>query len=265
MAQHDAELGPILGGFTDVKINGTRCDLVIYRAGLLFADRSGDVVKDLRRTIEATPDAELLRRWRFVGFGDIAHARIVKESLPIKVALDLNGGEEIEIVERWTSATFGKDDQQLLKDVLTELRNTGPMPEPAAAEAARVWAEDAVVLDALGNVKVNGIEYDLVILDVGLVLIAEPGSFHLGKERLSQLVSTVPPPEIVGRNWLVRYELVIGAKIDKAVPVSAELELHDGLRLGLSETWTGQELTDDSREVLIAALCSVGAPRPDGF
>lgn len=265
MAQHDSQLGPVLGGFTNVKVNGAKTDVVIYRSGLLFADHSGDTVKDLRRKLDQTPEAELLRRFRFVGFGDVAHARIVKESLPIKVALDLGNGEELEIVERWTSVTFGKDDQTLLKDLLTELRNTGPMPEPAAAEAARVWAEDAVVLDATGNVKVNGIEYDLVILDVGFVFIADPGSFHLGKERLTKLVSTVPPPEIVGRNWLVRYEQVIDARIDKAVPVSAELELYDGLRLGMAETWTGQELTDDTREVLIAALCSVGAPRPDGF
>lgn len=265
MAQHDSQLGPVLGGFTNVKVNGAKSDVVIYQSGLLLAGHSGDTVKDLRRKLDQTPDTELLRQFRFVGFSDVAHARIVKESLPIKVALDLGNGEELEIVERWTSIPFGKDDQKLLKELVTELRNTGPMPEPAAAEAARVWAEDAVVLDAAGNVKVNGIEYDLVILDVGLVFIAEPGSFHLGKERLTKLVSTVPPPEIVGRNWLVRYEQVIDARIDKAVPVSAELELYDGLRLGMAETWTGQALTDDTREVLIAALCSVGAPRPDGF
>lgn len=265
MAQHEAELGDVLGGFTDVKVNGTRSDLVVYRNGLLIGVHAGDTVKELRRTIDTTPAPELLRRFRFIAYGDIAHAKVVKESLPIRVALDLNGGEELEIAEKWTSATFGKEDQQLLKTVVTELRNSGPMSEPAAAEAARAWVEDAVVLDAAANIKINGVEHDLVLLDVGFVFLAEPGPFDKGRERLTALVSNRPVPEIVGRNWLVRYEQVVDATIAKPVPVTAELELHDGLRLGIKETWTGQTLTDDTREVLIAALCSVGAARPDGF
>ncbi|SDD75501.1 hypothetical protein SAMN05216270_10782 [Glycomyces harbinensis] len=253
----------MLGGFTDVKVNGVRNDVVVYEAGLLLlADHSHSDPKRLRQVLEATPVRELLRRNRFVGFTDFTHARILKAGTPFKVAIDLAGGEQLEIAERWTSTSLGKDDGKLLQDLLGDLRNTGPMPDAAAAEAARTWAEDAVILDAMSNVKVNGIDYDLVILDIGLVFIADPGGFEHGRRRLAALVQTTAPHEIVGRNWLVRYEQVVDARITRSVPVTGELELYDGLRLAITEGRFIQSLTDDTRDVLRAALCSVGATIP---
>lgn len=263
MSQHDPKLGQVLGGFTDVKVNGVRNDVVVYQSGLLLlADHSHSDPKRLRQVLDATPVQELIRLNRFVGFTDITHAQILKAGAPFKVAIDLAGGEQLEIAERWTSASLGKDDGKLFQNLLSNLRNTGPMPEAAATEAARTWAEDAVVLDAMSNVKVNGIEYDLVILDIGLVFIADPGGFEHGKKRLATLVKATAPYEIVGRNWLVRYEQIVDAKITKSVPVTSELELYDGLRLALTEGRLIQSLTDDTREVLRAALCSVGATIP---
>ena len=263
MSQDEPELGQVLGGFTDVKVNGVRNDVVVFRSGLLIlADHSHSDPKRLRHVLDATPAQELVRRNRFVRSTDITHARILKSGAPFKVAIDLAGGEQLEIAERWTSTSLGKDDGKLFQDLLGNLRNTGPMPEAAAVEAARALAEDAVVLDAMSNVKVNGIEYDLVILDIGLVFIADPGGFEHGEKRLAALVETTAPYDIVGRNWLVRYEQVVDARITRTVPVTGELELYDGLRLSLMEGRFIQTLTDDTREVLRAALCSVGATIP---
>lgn len=263
MPEQNGQLGPALGGITDVKVNGVRHDLVMYESGLLLLhDHSKADAKRLRRILDETPQQELIHRNRFVGFTDVTHARIVKPGSPFKVALDLAGGEQLEIDERWVSAPLDKDDAKVLKDLLTNLRNTGPMPEAAAAEAARTWVEDAVMLDAMANVKVNGIEYDLLVLDVGLVFIAEPGEFNFGKARLAKMLEASTVPDIVGRNWLVRYEQVVGATITKSIPLAGELELHDGLRLTFKEGWTNQSLTDNTRDVVTAAFCSVGAVKP---
>ncbi|ADD43076.1 hypothetical protein [Stackebrandtia nassauensis] len=263
MPEQDGRIGPALGGITDVKINDVRHDLVFYQSGLLFlSDHSKSDAKRLRRILDTTTQAELIRRNRFVDFTDVTHVQLVKPGTPFKVALDLLGGEQLEIAERWVSAPLDKKDGDLLKELLANLRNTGPMPEAAAAEAARAWAEDAVVLDAMANVKVNDIEYDLVVLDIGLVFVAGPGETHLGKTRLTKLLGDTPLPDIVGRNWLVRYEQVVAATITKSIPLTGELELYDGLRLSFKESWIGQSLTDETREVTTAALCSVGAVKP---
>jgi len=263
VSEHDPDPGPVLGGFTDVKVNGVRNDVVVYQSGLLLlTDHSHSDPKRLRKLLETTPVQVLVQQNRFIDFSDVTHAKIVKPGARFTVAMDMRGGQQLEIAERWTSTSLGKDDGAMFQDLLGNLRNTGPMPEAAAVEAARAWTEDAEVLDGMSNVIVNGIEYDLIILDIGLVFVPEPGGFENGKARLTKLVQTTPLFEIVGRNWLVRYEKVVDATISKPVPVTGELELYDGLRLSIKEGRLVQSLTDDTRDVLCAAFCSVGATLP---
>ncbi|MFD0556876.1 hypothetical protein FB566_2129 [Stackebrandtia endophytica] len=263
MPEHDSDPGPALGGFTDVKVNGVRNDVVVYQSGLLLlTDHSHSDPKRLRKLLETTPFQALVQQNRFIDFSDVTHAKIVRPGARFTVAIDVRGGEQLEIAERWTSTSLGKDDGAMFQDLLGNLRNTGPMPEAAAAEAARTWAEDAEVLDGMSNVIVNGVEYDLLVLDIGFVLVPDPGGFENGKARMTKLVQTTPLFEIVGRNWLIRYEKVVDATISKPVPVTGELEMYDGLRLGIKEGRFVQGLTDDTRDVLYAAFRSVGATMP---
>ncbi|CAM3240287.1 hypothetical protein STSO111631_09235 [Stackebrandtia soli] len=237
--------------------------MVVYQSGLLLmATHSASNPKDLRRLLASVPVEDLIRRHRFVNFADVTHAKVVKPGVKFKVAFDLAGGEQLEIADRWTGESLGKDDGTMFQDLVRNLRYTGPLPEAAAAEAARTWAEDAMVLDAMSNVKVNDVDYDLVILDTGLVFVADPGGFQHGEQRLASLVENNPVFEIVGRNWMVWYEQIVDARIITNVPVAGELELYDGRRLSLKEGKYIQSLTDDTRQVLCAALRSVGATEP---
>lgn len=262
MSEHESVLGQLLGGFAGVKVNSAYHNIAIYHSSLLLIEGSDVDTVGLRALLADTHDEELLRCHRFVAFADVGHAWIVRADVPVKVVLDMADGDQLTIVEEWTSQTLGEDDRTLLVALLTGLRDTGPMREPAAAEAARTWAEDAVVLDAAANVSVDGVDHDVLILDVGFVFIAGPGHVNMGKARLTTLLESTPLHEIVGRNWLVRYEHIVDAKINKPIPVRGEIELHDGRRLTMKESWVGESLTEDTNEVLIAVLRSVGAPAP---
>jgi len=136
--------------------------------------------------------------------------------------------------------------------------NTEPSgrPEPEAVAPA---APRGAVLDGLANIKVDDVPHDLLVLDIGLVLIPDPGPVHRGRERLTALVSSRTAAEIAERYRLIRYEEIVHARIIKETPIRAELELSDGRRIALSEPWTTQDLTDHGRKVLADALRSVGA------
>jgi hypothetical protein len=256
-----SDQGAVLGGFANLKVGDVPYDLLILHSGLLLLadqERSGSGIKRLNRLLAEVPVEELIRRHRLIRFEDVACSRIVRRT-PIRIELDLVGGQQLTLVAGWTTPLLTRQSDQVLVDLLTELPNTRPLSEDAAAQAGQAWSEGAVVLDALGNLVVNDATYDLVVLDVGLVLIADPGPVTQGQARLARLVESTPAYEIVGRNWLVRYEEVVDARITKNIPLRAEIGLYDGRRLAIIEPMTSQSLTRESRSALVDALRSVGA------
>jgi len=254
----------VLGGFANVKVDDVPHDVLILHSGLLLLadqERSGSDVKRLNGLLAEVAVEELVRRHRLVRFSDVARSKIVKRT-PLRIELDLAGGQRLTVVAGWASPQLTPDSDKVLFDRLTELPNTRPLSEDAAVQAGRAWSEGAMVLDAVGNFVVDDDPYDLVVLDVGLVLIADPGPFEHGKARLTRLVQSMPAYEIVGRNWLVRYEEVVDARIIKGIPLRAEIDLYGGRRLAIREPTATQGLTRDSRSVLVDALRSVGAVLP---
>lgn len=139
----------------------------------------------------------------------------------------------------------------------------GPLAGQTPVGAGRLYRDGcdintATVLDAVPNLMVNGVPYDLVILDIGLVLIAEPGPAEHGKDRIARLIRGVPAYAIASWNWMIGYHQVTQARITKNIPLRAELDLYDGRHLDLKEPWT-TSVTDDARTTLAQALISVGA------
>jgi hypothetical protein len=264
VSDQGADQGAVLGGFENLKVDDVPHDVLILRAGLLLLahqELSGSHVRRLKRLLAEVPVEELVRRHRLVRFRDVAQAKIVKRT-PVRVELEMAGGRRMTMATGWTTPTLTKDSEKVLVDLLTEQRDVRPLSEDAAAEAGRAWSENVVVLDAMANVVVNDVAYDLVVLDVGLVLISDPGRFEQGEARLKRLVETMPAYEIVGRNRLVRYEEVIDARITKDIPLHAEIEMYRGPHLVIRERMVGQSLTRISRSVLVDALRSVGARTP---
>jgi Zn-dependent protease with chaperone function len=110
------------------------------------------------------------------------------------------------------------------------------------------------VIAALANVKVDGVEHDLIVLNQGLVFVANPGKADQGKRRLAEIIGRGPAAELAQANRFLPYEEVMSASIAKRVPARAEVVLHGGRTIGLQETWGSELITKDSRDVLLDVL-----------
>lgn len=128
-----------------------------------------------------------------------------------------------------------------------DVQAAGPVERTATAVGAKVIA-------ALANVKIDSADHDVVVLDRGLVLIANPGKADDGKKRLQELLGRVSPAELAAGHWYVPYEEVASVTVTKRTPVRADLVLHDGRQIAVHETWTGELVTKDSRDVLLEVL-----------
>src|SRR6266542_1057536 len=134
----------------------------------------------------------------------------------------------------------------------------------AARQVTRsAGAEGADVLGGLADVKVGKDAYDVLILDRGLVLVPSTGKSDEGRRRLLWLVQSAPVAELARRHWFLPYEEVAAAKIVKQVPVRVELTLHNGQSVSLHETWGGEDLGNDSRKILKAAVAPFVRSGPD--
>lgn len=100
----------------------------------------------------------------------------------------------------------------------------------------------------------NGAEHDLLVLDRGLVLIADPGGVDEGAKRMRELLQTVPVAELAANHRFVPYEEVATVSVTREVPVRAQIVLHDGTELSLQESWTGELLEKESRNTLLEVL-----------
>jgi hypothetical protein len=138
------------------------------------------------------------------------------------------------------------------------LAATGIDVRAAALVERRATATGAGAIAALSNVKLDGVEHDLLVLDRGLVLVAGPGSASEGKRRLQELVRSAPVEELAARHAFLPYEEIASATVTKQVPARVTLALHDGRRLELHETWGSELITKNSRDVLLRVLAQVG-------
>src|SRR5262249_15777919 len=118
----------------------------------------------------------------------------------------------------------------------------------------RATAAGADVLGGLANVKVGKEDHDVVILDRGLVLVPSHGKAEEGRHRLAWLVRSATVAELARRHWFPAYGEGARATVLKRLPARVDLVLHDGRTVSLRETWSGQDLGDKSRAVLLAAL-----------
>jgi Zn-dependent protease with chaperone function len=119
-------------------------------------------------------------------------------------------------------------------------------------------ATGAGVIAALANVKVNGVEHDLIVLNNGFVFVPNPGKADQGKQRLSEIIHGAPAAELAHAHRFLPFEEVASANISKRVPTKAEVVLHDGRTVGLHETWGSELIVKESRDVLLQVLGTLG-------
>jgi hypothetical protein len=115
----------------------------------------------------------------------------------------------------------------------------------------RATARGAEVIAGFANVKFDGTESDLVVLDNGLVVLPTRADSNQGKARLQALVGRMSPQELAKQYRFLPYEEFRVVSITKQIPLRAEIRLHDGQTHQLQESWSGEFLHKKSRDVLI--------------
>ena len=114
------------------------------------------------------------------------------------------------------------------------------------------------VLGGIGNVKTEerrlGAEADLLILNTGLVLLPTTRDSDEGNIRLRALISRMPLEEVTRKHRYIPLESIIQARVTRKEPFRASLTLHNGEKVILRESWTGDRLTEDSADVLLSLL-----------
>ncbi|MBB5871167.1 Zn-dependent protease with chaperone function [Allocatelliglobosispora scoriae] len=143
---------------------------------------------------------------------------------------------------------------ETLPQARIRLAELGIEIETTAVVEQVATAKGADVIGGLGNVKIDKVSHDLLILDTGLIFLAGAGDSDEGNKRMHAALGSTPIPELARRHRFLPYEEIAAVKIEKEVPVRATLTLHDGNVVALHETWTGDQLTKQSRDNLLQAL-----------
>ncbi|MEV6306074.1 M48 family metallopeptidase [Actinoplanes sp. NPDC051861] len=134
-----------------------------------------------------------------------------------------------------------------------QLSLLGVQVEAARVIETRAGAQGSDVIGALANVKVDDQESDVILLDRGLVFVPAPKDTGEGEKRIGQLLAANDPAVLAHHYRFVAYEDMAAARILKAVPINAELNLHDGSTVTLKERWSSDTI-GKSRDTLESIL-----------
>lgn len=148
-------------------------------------------------------------------------------------------------------------DRNTLPEAVQRLAALGIDPGRVTVVQRRATADGARLIAGLANVKVDGVEHDLLVLNRGLILVGNPGKADKGNKRLQELVSSAPVAEIAAQHQFLPFEEVVSATVQKEVPLRAELVLHGGRRVALREAWSSELLEKESRDTLLKVLASL--------
>ncbi|TCB97631.1 HtpX-like protease [Micromonospora zingiberis] len=148
-------------------------------------------------------------------------------------------------------------DPQTLHEALARLTELGIDPALATVVQARASADNAGVIGAIGNVKIDGTEHDLLILDRGLILVGNPGKAGNGEKRLTALLESTPIAELAGQHRFLPYEELTSVTVTREIPLKAELTLHDGHVLAMQELYGSVLLERRSRDNLLRVFARI--------
>lgn len=112
-------------------------------------------------------------------------------------------------------------------------------------------AHGARVLGGIGDVEVDGVLHDVVLLDRGLLLVPEPARRRTVEERLGELLESAPVHVLADSHRFLPYEAVRSAAVLRRTPTHVDLMLADGRTVTLRVRWSSGKLTKESEEVLL--------------
>ncbi|TDC82604.1 HtpX-like protease [Micromonospora sp. KC606] len=161
--------------------------------------------------------------------------------------------------EPWDLAEIAKlaVSPQTLDEALARLAERGVDPTTATVVQRRATAGNAGLIGALANIKVDGREHDVLVLDRGLVLVPDPGKASQGEKRLRELVAGAPVSELAARHPFLPYEEITSVEVRRPVPLKAELTLHDGRVVAVQELYSSELLEKKSRDTLLEVFARI--------
>ncbi|MFE9656103.1 M48 family metallopeptidase [Micromonospora sp. NPDC006431] len=161
--------------------------------------------------------------------------------------------------EPWDLAEIAKlaVSPETLDEALARLAERGVDVRQSTVVQARASARNADLIGALANIKIDGREHDVFVLDNGLVLVPDPGKSHEGEKRLKQVLGATPIAELAARNPYLPYEEIRSAEVTKQVPLKATLTLHDGRTVQVQELMASELLEKHSRDTLLRVFAQI--------
>ncbi|KQT02027.1 M48 family metallopeptidase [Cellulomonas sp. Leaf395] len=134
-----------------------------------------------------------------------------------------------------------------LAEIGVDVTSTGQVADAATAHGGEV-------LGGLASVKVDGTKHDVLVLDIGVILVPTPKKDENGKARMISLLQSGSVVQLASYHRFLAYEQIATARIVKRTPLQADLTLHDGRTVSLKETWTGETLDKESSLRLLERL-----------
>ncbi|GIJ26067.1 hypothetical protein Vqi01_12290 [Micromonospora qiuiae] len=159
-------------------------------------------------------------------------------------------GEPLDLAEIAKLAV----DPQTLDEALARLAELGIDPAVSTVVQSRATADNAGVIGAIGNVKIDDVEHDLLILDRGLILVGNPGKAGDGEKRLTALLESAPVADLAASHRFLPYEEMVSVNVTREIPLRAELMLHDGKMIAMKELYGSVLLEKRSRDNLLAVF-----------
>ncbi|MBM2614423.1 M48 family metallopeptidase [Actinoplanes sp. LDG1-06] len=175
------------------------------------------------------------------------------------VAYQHSWSEPARLVDRWNQPVDLTEVAKLavapetLDLAVARIQQAGVRIEAARVVEARATASGADVIGLMANVKVDGQETDLILLNRGFLFVPAPKNKDEGEERIGRMIANNDVAELARTYRFVPFEEVTSAQVHKAVPINAELRLHNGSTVTLKESYTGATV-GDSRDTLEAVL-----------
>ncbi|WP_213450373.1 M48 family metallopeptidase [Rhizomonospora bruguierae] len=142
---------------------------------------------------------------------------------------------------------------ETLEEARARLTHLGIRVDAARVVEVQATATGSDVIGAMANVRLDGQESDLILLNRGFIFVPAPKNTDEGEQRIATLLASSSPVELARLHRFVPFEEVAAARVVKNVPINVELTLHGGDTLTVKERWSS-DTVGKSRDTLEAIL-----------
>lgn len=126
-----ADVGEVVGGFADMKVDGASRDVLVLENGLILAENLGAGEQGgwagLETLVQFGSVAQIAAHHKFVPYASMASAK-VSGWLTVKATITLETGTKLTLSERFSSARLTENSNEVFKNYLTRAAGKGHRP-----------------------------------------------------------------------------------------------------------------------------------------